>query len=153
MVIAIATGRLLDGFALLLLDLLGDLVAELLGHPFTLLDRRVVALLPHRRHAAGNQFLDVSAFAHTARHLTALLSVDVFLDLLGLLALLQFANLLVLVMAHLLLGRKRNLLRQLLTMLFLPDLALLGRHSTWSGVAFGILTALALGLLLTAISS
>jgi len=141
------TAGLLDSFAFLLLDFLGNLVAELLWYLFALLDWGVVTLLPHRRHAAGHELLDVGVFTDTARHRSALLGVDVLLDLLRLLTLLKLANFLLLIVANLFLGGERNFLGQLFTNFLLPDFTFLGRDSSWGGVALGVMGTLTFGLL------
>jgi len=131
----------------LLLDLLRNLVAEFLGNLFALFNWSVVALLPHGWHTAWDELLDVSVLTDTARYGSALLGVNVLLDLLGLLTLFQFANLLLLVVADLFLGREWNLLGQFLANLLIPSVALLGGNCSWGGVALGVVGALTLGLL------
>jgi len=61
--------------------LVGQLEALLARHVLTGLDRAVAALLAGGWHARGNQGLHVGVLADLAGHVTALLAVDVLLDL------------------------------------------------------------------------
>lgn len=88
---------------------LGDLVTELLLHIIAFLDRRKGASLVDLGRTAPDQLLDIGIFADFPGNRSALLGVHILLNLFGLLALLQLADLLVFVVAVLLLNRKRNL--------------------------------------------
>ena len=69
------------GVALLLGDLLGDLVAVVLGHVLALLDRVVLAGLAVDLDAAWHQLLGLGVVANLARNGLAVRGVDVLLDL------------------------------------------------------------------------
>ena len=134
-------------FALLLLDLLADLVAVLLGDLVAGLHRVVGTLLAHGGHARGDERLVVSVLADFPGDLAALLGVDVLLHLLGLRALLKLADLLVLIMAVLPLAHVGVPLGNSLANLLRSGAALRNDNSPGSVIAAGGGRLVAFGLL------
>merc|ERR1711942_178434 len=125
--------------ATLLLDLLGYLVAEVLGNIFTLFLRLITAVLEGSWGTGGNQLFNISTRADLARDLLADLLVNKLFNLLWLLALLKFANLLLFIVAGLFLSSEGHILRKLLADLFIIILAFNGGYSSWSLVALNFL--------------
>ncbi len=102
-----------------------------------------MAFFASRRDARGNQLLLVGVLADNLGDRTALLRVDVLLDLLRLSLLLQLADLFLLVVANLTLLREGDALAHLLANLLLVPVARLARDLAGSRVAFGLLLAAA----------
>merc|ERR1711942_62436 len=123
----------------LLLDLLGHLVAEVLGDIFTLFLRLITAVLEGSWGTGGNQLFNISTGADLARNLLADLLVNELFNLLWLLALLKFANFLLFIVAGLFLSSEGHILRKLLADLFIIILAFYGGYSSWSLVALNFL--------------
>ena len=140
---------LLHLLAFLPRDLDVVLEAMLLGHILTFLSRSPGALSVAGGDARGNQLLSLSILTHLPRHLSALLGVDVLLDLLGLLPVLQLANLLFFVMASLLGGHEWHGHLEVFALFDLATVAHLSRDGAGSVVALGFGHAFAIDLGLT----
>merc|ERR1719147_522621 len=132
--------------ATLLLDLLGYLVAEVLGDIFTLFLWLVTAVLEGGWRTGGNQLFNIGTGADLARYLLAHLLVDKLFNLLWLLTLLKLTNLLLFIVAGLFFSSVGHILRKLLADLFIIILAFHGGYSTWSLVALNFLLSGAFGL-------
>jgi len=125
--------------ATLLLDLLGYLVAEVLGDIFTLFLRLITAGLEGSWGTGGDQLFYISTGADLARDLLADLLVDKLFNLLWLLTLLKFTDLLLFIVAGLFFSSVGHILRKLLADLFIIILAFHGGYSSWSLVALNFL--------------
>merc|ERR1711982_255249 len=125
--------------ATLLLDLLGHLVAEVLGDIFALFLWLITTVLKGRWGTGRNQLFDVSTRAELARHLLAHLLVDILFNLFRLLALLKLTNLLFFIMTGLFFSSIRHILRKLFADLFIIILAFQGGYSSWSLIALNFL--------------
>jgi len=132
--------------ASLLLDLLGYLVAKVLGDIFTLFLRLITAVLEGSWGTGGDQLFYISTGADLARDLLADLLVDELFNLLWLLTLLKFTDLLLFIVAGLFFSSVGHILRKLLADLFIIILAFHGGYSTWSLVALNFLLSGAFGL-------
>jgi len=123
----------------LLLDLLGHLVAEVLGDIFTLFLWLVTAVLEGGWRTGGNQLFNIGTGADLARYPLAHLVVDKLFNLLWLLTLLKLTNLLLLIVAGLFLSSIGHILGKLFADLFIIILAFYGGNSSWSLVALDFL--------------
>ncbi len=135
----LGTGVALNGFASFAANLGRDLIAMLFRLILASLGRGRPAHFPGGGYARGNQLLLIGILADHLRDGSALFGVDVLLDLLGLGLLLQLADLLLLVVAHLPLGRVGDALAQLFADLILLPPASLARDLSRCRVAFGLL--------------